>query len=129
MHADEKEIESEVASVGGRLEWATDCGVGVSFSRVTTDDALAQIPMTIECAVWINLANARITDVGLARLEGAALLESVGLVGTRVTMAGIDRLLAATPSVREVTISVGQFAPIDVRRMRTLWRNTRLVEG
>jgi hypothetical protein len=53
---------------------------------------------------------------------------SINLVGTGVSAAGIESFIAATPSVREVVLSVGQISAHDLTRIRAAWPQTEIRE-
>lgn len=128
MHADLKKVENELANVGGRLEWSTDQGVGISFKVVEADDVFRRIPATLNAAAWINLEGTGISDSVLAQLEGSPLLESIRLVGTQVTAAGVEQFLMSTPSLQEIVLSDGQFERKELNHIRVKWPKLRVVE-
>ena len=47
----------------------------------------------------LGLGGTRVTDVGLAHLQGLKRLERINLVGTKVTQEGINHLLKELPEL------------------------------
>lgn len=128
MRASKAEIENELATVGGRLEWATEHGVGISFSSWESDDVFVRIAATLKAAAWINLEGTGATNKALMHLEGSPILEGIRLVGTHVTAAGVERFLRSTPSVQELVLSDGQFERKELNHIRVKWPKLRIVE-
>lgn len=122
MTTADEQVAKELRQIGGRFEWSTPLGVGVSVSRVTTEDLFQATPRLMSRLAWINLENSGATDRTLMGLESASRLESVRLVNTRVTLSGIERLLDKLPTLKEVVVSVDQFDPVDRDHVRKLGR-------
>lgn len=100
-------IETELESVGGRLEWVSDIGLGLSFAPETTELMIEGLREIILKAVWINFDGIQITDRTLALLERSSVLESLSLKSTRITVEGLRRLLRAVPALVQLDLSAG----------------------
>lgn len=90
---------------GGRLEWASRTGIGVSFDNYVSDDNINDLISILNKAVWINLENTSISDRSLKLIENLPLLESLRLNGTVVTQNSIISLLQKCHSLRCLELS------------------------
>ena len=128
MRIDEGKIEKDVASAGGRFEWLSDVGAGMSFPPETTDDHVCHLGESIRAAVWISLKDTLVTDRTLSLLEGAPVLEAVDLTGTSITYIGVRKLLETTPTIYELTVSGSHIGIAELAHMRKKWPKVQIVE-
>ena len=127
MPIDASKIEKDVASAGGRFEWLSDIGAGISFPPETTDDDFCHLGESVRAAVWISLKDTLVTDRTFSLLEGAPALEEVDLTGTHVTGAGVRKLLTRTPTIRKLGVSGGRIGSVALARIRKKWPNVEII--
>jgi len=106
-----------------------------------TDEKLAVLAQAAPQITWLNLANTKVTDAGLAalsglnnltnlhlektgigdaglaHLKGMAHLEYLNVYGTQVTDAGLE-ILASMPSLKRVYVWQSQVTPEGVEKLR-----------
>ncbi|MFO1019702.1 MAG: hypothetical protein U0903_03275 [Planctomycetales bacterium] len=111
-------LEKQLDSVGGRLEWVSDIGLGLSFAPETTVDVIEGLQETILKSVWINFDETQITDRTLALLERSPVLESLSLKSTRMTVEGLRRFLRAVPTLAQLDLSAGVFGSDEMDALR-----------
>lgn len=103
-----RQIDRDLAFVGGSLAWVSPWGLGVDLSeKPITAVQLRNMPYTLHRLVWLTAAYSMLDDAGLRVLAKARGLESLDLEGARVTAHG---LLALTRLRRLVEIRVGDTA-------------------
>lgn len=129
MRAKRDEVAAAIERVGGRLEWRTRWGVGISLPAGAGDEVLRAAQPAIRAAAWINLEGTRVGDAGIVALACAPRLEAVRLVGSKVSLAGIERFLAEMPSLVQVDLGVGQLEPREFERLRDSWPRVEFAVG
>src|SRR5690606_479802 len=118
----------ELQNEGGRLEWVTDHGIGISFPLETSDEVLARIPECLRFVVWMNLENTGISDTGLQQLERARGLESLRLVNTKISTGWIEALLLRHPTIVDITISGNLLTRSQLEHLQSQFPNVLIKE-
>jgi hypothetical protein len=119
-------IEAEIGIYDGLLEWVTDYGIGVSFPHgAIGDPEIADLPLTVRNAVWLDLTGALITDESCKELATARKLESLNISRTNLSFNGLKRLNRVA-SLVELRLTEDMLNEDDLHILSTLLPDVRI---
>ena len=107
----ERDVLAAISKAGGRAQVDGEYRiVAVTFGADCTNDELKGLA-TCERLTSVTVASRKITDEGLAHLQGLKKLTTVTLNATGATNEGVAALRAALPDARVAVLGGGGFRP------------------